>query len=409
MHLQRACACGNHSHGGGECAECKKKREGTLQRAAARQAQGSHIPPMVHDVLNSPGHPLDPETRTFMEPRFGQDFSRVRVHTDTKAQASASAVNALAYTVGRDVVFGAGQYRPTTEAGRKLMAHELTHVVQQEHGGMGLDAYGITPETHPSEREAENAANTIAAGGSPTVSLRASRPRLSRAKGDLVAYTGGQSGTLIVLQAGSLIYMAPAVSGHLGKGIWEPSEGPIPDGMYTIHPGITRSTVSKIEDGVCGALGLASGYQEITSTDPSPCEGAHYCNQPCPTPANPAQMCFTPVDCWGSKRIKIEGSKVVTAPDKSKVTRDGFYIHGGNPKDAVSSGCVKSLDNGVFEQIRKLTGVKGAVPFCVGSACPPDVSKAVTKTMTELGVGALKGAANMILSPLDFLWSGDDK
>jgi hypothetical protein len=69
-----------------------------------------------------------------MEPRFGQDFSEVRVHTDAKAEESARAVNALAYTVGRDVVFGAGQYAPGTSAGQQLLAHELTHVVQQAPG-----------------------------------------------------------------------------------------------------------------------------------------------------------------------------------------------------------------------------------------------------------------------------------
>ncbi|MGB9632210.1 MAG: DUF4157 domain-containing protein [Chloroflexaceae bacterium] len=95
------------------------------------------MPPIVHEVLRSPGQPLDAETRAFMEPRFGHDFSRVRVHTDARAAESARAVNALAYTVGRDVVFGAGQYAPGASAGRRLLAHELAHVVQQ--GDLKLD------------------------------------------------------------------------------------------------------------------------------------------------------------------------------------------------------------------------------------------------------------------------------
>lgn len=73
--------------------------------------------------------------RTYFEPRFGQDFSQVRVHTDARAVESAQAVNALAYTVGRNIVFRAGQYAPGTAEGRRLLAHELTHVVQQ--GGNG--------------------------------------------------------------------------------------------------------------------------------------------------------------------------------------------------------------------------------------------------------------------------------
>lgn len=116
---------------GVECAECRKKRESNLQRAAVSAAPTNGVPPIVHDVLRSPGQPLDAGTRTFMESRFSHDFSGVRVHTDAKAAESARSVNALAYTVGRDLVFGMGQYSPTTMIGRRLLAHELTHVVQQ--------------------------------------------------------------------------------------------------------------------------------------------------------------------------------------------------------------------------------------------------------------------------------------
>ena len=122
---------------GVECPECRAKREqreqqeGKLQRAAVNTAPTPAVPPIVHDVLSSPGQPLDRDTRAFMEPRFGHDFSGVRVHADARAAQSARAVNALAYTVGRDVVFGMGQYMPETMGGKRLLAHELTHVVQQ--------------------------------------------------------------------------------------------------------------------------------------------------------------------------------------------------------------------------------------------------------------------------------------
>ena len=124
---------------GVECPKCRQKRlerEGTLQRAAVNAAPTNGVPPIVHDVLNLPGQALGAEERAFMEPRFGHDFSGVRVHTDGRAAESAKSVNALAYTVGRDVVFGTGQYAPGTSEGRRLLAHELTHVVQQ--GGMEL-------------------------------------------------------------------------------------------------------------------------------------------------------------------------------------------------------------------------------------------------------------------------------
>jgi len=127
--LQRKCACGGSPGVDGECAECRKKRM-SLQRRAANDTEPSTVPPIVHEVLHSPGHPLDFATRAFMEPHFGHDFSQVRVHTDAKATESAQMVDALAYTVGRNVVFGAGQYAPETQKGQGLLAHELTHVLQ---------------------------------------------------------------------------------------------------------------------------------------------------------------------------------------------------------------------------------------------------------------------------------------
>jgi hypothetical protein len=97
---------------------------------------GVAAPADVAGVAARPGRPLDAETRAYMELRFGQDFSGVRVHTDTRAARSAHGVRALAYTVGNHIVFGAGRFAPATAEGRRLLAHELTHVVQQS-GGAG--------------------------------------------------------------------------------------------------------------------------------------------------------------------------------------------------------------------------------------------------------------------------------
>jgi hypothetical protein len=102
-----------------------------LQRNAARCVEPVMVPPIVHEVLRSPGWPLDFTTRAEMESRFGYDFSGVRVHTDARAAESARAVNALAYTVGQDLAFSHGQYEPGSQDGKRLLAHELTHVVQQ--------------------------------------------------------------------------------------------------------------------------------------------------------------------------------------------------------------------------------------------------------------------------------------
>jgi hypothetical protein len=115
-----------------KCSECEKEDEGEgkLQRKKAGAAP-TVAPSLVHQVLSTPGQPLDRSTRAFMEPRFGHDFSHVRVHTDATAEKSATAVNALAYTVGNHVVFASGQYMPATATGQRLMAHELGHVMQQ--------------------------------------------------------------------------------------------------------------------------------------------------------------------------------------------------------------------------------------------------------------------------------------
>src|ERR1051325_11730862 len=104
--LQRKCACSS----GGECDQCSSAK-GPLQRSAAGPTT-AEVPSSVHSVLNSSGSPLDAGTRSFMESRFGQDFSGVRVHTDGVAAQSARDVNAHAYTVGQDIAFASGRYEP---------------------------------------------------------------------------------------------------------------------------------------------------------------------------------------------------------------------------------------------------------------------------------------------------------
>lgn len=114
-----------------KCAACEEDERVQVQRKESSPAQPVAVPPAVGVVLSSAGQLLDRGTRTFMEKRFAHDFSDVRVHTDPQAADSARAVNALAYTVGSDVVFGASGYQPQTNSGRRLLAHELTHVIQQ--------------------------------------------------------------------------------------------------------------------------------------------------------------------------------------------------------------------------------------------------------------------------------------
>lgn len=139
----------------------------SVARLLGDEADESPPSPVTDVVGSGRGRPLDGETRSFMEARLGHDFGDVRVHTDSRAGDSAKAVRADAYTVGRDVVFGRGQWSPGTDAGRRMLAHELTHVVQQAAGPVdGTPAPGGIRLSDPSdrfEREAERVADQVMA------------------------------------------------------------------------------------------------------------------------------------------------------------------------------------------------------------------------------------------------------
>jgi Domain of unknown function (DUF4157) len=170
-----------------KCAECEE--EGRLQKkeAGTPEAAASEAPGIVHEVLRSPGQPLDASSRAYFEPRFGHDFSRVRVHSGASAEQSARDVNAHAYTVGRDIVFDAGRFAPGTQEGRQLLAHELTHVVQQAGAdgirvGQSAEKRGLSPIPPAAEAiEAEAKENTKAAlAPGPITPISNSAPYLAR-------------------------------------------------------------------------------------------------------------------------------------------------------------------------------------------------------------------------------------
>ena len=104
----------------------------------------------------------------FFEPRFGFDFSRVRIHADSRAAESARTVNALAYTVGNDIVFAAGQYAPRAAPGQRLLAHELAHVAQQPLGPRANPNLRLASPTHRGELEANRAARQVLADSQPS-------------------------------------------------------------------------------------------------------------------------------------------------------------------------------------------------------------------------------------------------
>lgn len=158
--LQRSCACGRHIGAGSQCDAC-------------RQAEAEHpgIPSVVGEVLRSPGEPLPSGTRDLMESRFHRDFSGVRVHADNRASESAGAVNARAWTVGDHIAFQHGHYNPSSQEGRSLLAHELTHVAQNQSGLAGQGSVNAVSHPHDhAEREASEAASRVTAGGNVAVS-----------------------------------------------------------------------------------------------------------------------------------------------------------------------------------------------------------------------------------------------
>jgi len=129
-----------------------KKLESTPAPEAKTTARG--VPSIVNEVLTSPGRALEDSIRRSMEARFHHDFGRVRVHTDSTAALSAKSVNAGAFTLGNHIVFGADQYAPNSENGRRLLAHELTHAIQQEWTNLGTRALQIGPIDGPLEAQA---------------------------------------------------------------------------------------------------------------------------------------------------------------------------------------------------------------------------------------------------------------
>lgn len=180
VQLQHGCACG------GECPQCKKEQEGhgflQTKRIQSHDVDEAAALPGLQKVLSSVGRPLDPATRGFMEPRFGRDFSLVRVHDDARAADSARSIGARAYAAGHDLVFAASEYAPNTSAGKRLLAHELTHVIQQS---------AASPSAGGTARETGGAAHVSKAVSGSRIQ-RACRAEIPDRRSECL----GESGTL---------------------------------------------------------------------------------------------------------------------------------------------------------------------------------------------------------------------
>jgi hypothetical protein len=153
-----------------KCAQCEEE-EKLQTKQAGSQSAGGEAPSIVHEALRAPGQPLDAATRDYFEPRFGRDFSRVRVHTDAKAAESARTLDARAYTLGSDIVFASNAFSPATSAGRRLLAHELVHTAQQRDVPVRQVPLVSSPADF-AEREADAVAESALAGQSMSLSAR---------------------------------------------------------------------------------------------------------------------------------------------------------------------------------------------------------------------------------------------
>jgi hypothetical protein len=152
----------------------------SVQRMVAKASSPAAEAPL-QAPSRSGGEALPQGTRELMESRFGESFDGVRIHADEEAAASADALDANAYTTGRDVYFAQDQYAPASPDGQRLLAHELAHVVQQEGGGPASSGpVSVSPADSAAEREAEQAAEAVSTGGPARVSTGAAQPAIHR-------------------------------------------------------------------------------------------------------------------------------------------------------------------------------------------------------------------------------------
>ena len=162
--LLRRCACGQKAHSGGGCSSCRNKRR--LSRSGVAGASlDAATKARVLAVLREPGEPLEPGIRKTMERALSAPLGDVRIHDGAAAAKTAAEVEASAYAVGRHVVFAEGRYQPRSAAGRALLAHELTHVLQQRgQDSSDIDDIVIGPDTDRFEREAREVSAAVAKG-----------------------------------------------------------------------------------------------------------------------------------------------------------------------------------------------------------------------------------------------------
>jgi hypothetical protein len=380
--LQR---CGGKTCPPGTCDHDGRDRD---FRRRSRSAEGA-IPRVVHEVLRSPGSALDAGARAYMEPRFGHDFSRVRVHTDATAARSAEAVHALAYTVGRDVVFGAGQYAPSTQAGRRLLAHELTHVVQQgdlqspavARASRVADeaAYEVEAD-RVADRATANGMIGLGAAGSPR-SLSLQRKRIGTAvthpAGSRSPYrviTADFDGREFVVKGDGTVVLR--VHGQSGR-------------PYSVRPADARACGGSTADsylnnpryvGIADNGPIPEGEYRFSATQMSTFTGAEQLEMMLGgSYTDPFGASLHGGD-WGAGRVPLTKIRVLPSPFCGNTsTRSGFFLHGGIMPG--SSGCIDIGNSGFNDLVALLQGYRSAVVVRVRYPHPAPTVGAVDRAL----------------------------
>jgi Domain of unknown function (DUF4157) len=349
--IQRTCECGNHiTPGAGTCERCRRGHAA------------------VHGVV-SPGRQLAPATRAYMEKRIrtgsaSPTFASVRVHDGPEATKSAKALDARAYTAGHHIVFGAGEFAPERAEGRRLLAHELAHVVQQD--GAKSTAEKIFAAEGHLEREAEAVASAIDSPQPVQVTARAAEGVQRQRIGTAAKHPGGvpspfktveatfDGATFVLKGDGKAILSVAAQSGRpisvraadakaCGGSTAESylnnpryvgikDNGPIPEGEYQFR---------------YEQIATFSAAEQLQMT-----LGGHY--------TDPFGTSLHGGD-WGSGRVALRPVKIL--PGKKGCgdtkTRSGFFLHGGVLPG--SSGCIDIGNTGMDDLVRSLAGFRGRI------------------------------------------------
>jgi hypothetical protein len=274
-------------HGTLQRAPADAKNESTvLQPRAWDSGTAGFVPPIVKDVVRSPGQPLDAGARAYFEPRFGHSFGSVRVHADEQAAQSARAVNALAYTVGDHIAFDTGRYSPTSHAdGKRLLAHELTHIAQQSgQAPSHVDRGGMTKPGDACEVEADKLAKAYTSDGRGDESS----PQAGLANALLRALSPAAAAPQSVSRA--------CACGGGSNGCTCPHTEDVGTRSLVAGPGVSSS-------GKQAAMDLASLIisknpsdevptgDEVLSQAPAPAPAPAAAPAPAPVPAAPEQKC----------------------------------------------------------------------------------------------------------------------